>query len=182
MEDYITGIKNVGMDVWNSITEGPHKNSKNGEVISTVKEYLNLQGRYYDLTSDEKSLIEAVLKAKRELQFGLTPTSLRLIEPCKTAHDIWIKLKDSYGSNEQLDSIQSSLLAKYGAFKQNTDESIDKTLERFHQLLSRMDIYDLARKEVEKNTTFLQSLRSEFFNIGQTIYPGPKTIQEVQNA
>ena len=32
-----------------------------------------------------------------------------------------------------------------------------------------MEKYDLARKEVEKKTTFLQSLRSAFFNIGQTI-------------
>ena len=32
-----------------------------------------------------------------------------------------------------------------------------------------MEKYDLGRKEVEKKTTFLQSLLSEFFNIGQTI-------------
>ena len=32
-----------------------------------------------------------------------------------------------------------------------------------------MEKYDLARKEVEKKTTFLQSLCSEFTNIGQTI-------------
>ena len=79
-------------------------------------------------------MIEADLKAKRELHFRLIPSSLRLIEPCKTGHEIWIKVKESYGSNEQQDSIQSSLLAEYSAFKQNSDESIDKTSKRFHQL------------------------------------------------
>ena len=79
-----------------------------------------------------KELIEADLRAKREFRFGLTPSSVRLIEPCQTVHDIWVKLKESYGSNELLDSIQSSLLAEYGAFKQTSDETIDKTSERFH--------------------------------------------------
>ena len=64
-------------------------------------------------------LIEADLRAKRELRFGLTPSYLHLIEPCQTAHDIWIKLRESYGT------IQSSLLAEYGAFKKATDETID---------------------------------------------------------
>ena len=170
MEDYITGIEKVGMDVWNSITEGPYKNNTTVPTpISTVKEFKELKERHENLSSDIKEKIEADLRAKRELRFGLTPSSLRLIEPCKSAHDIWIKLRESYGSNELLDSIQSSLLAEYGAFKQSSDESVDKTSERFHQLLSRMEKYDLARKEVEKKTTFLQSLRSEFFNIGQTI-------------
>ncbi|KAL4564910.1 hypothetical protein LXL04_028986 [Taraxacum kok-saghyz] len=170
MEDYITGIEKVGMEVWNSITEGPfiHRTyCPNG--IFTMKELKDLQDDHKDLPNEVKERVEIDLRAKRELRFGLTPSSLRLIEPCKTAHQIWIKLKESYGSNELLDSIQSSLLAEYGAFKQASDETIDKTSERFHQLLSRMEKYDLARKEVEKKTTFLQSLRSEFFNIGQTI-------------
>ena len=104
------------MDVWNSIIEGLHRNSKSKEIITTVKEYQKLQERHLDLTSDDKKLIEADLRAKRELRFGLTPSSLRLIEPCQTVHQIWIKLQESYGSNELLDSIQSSLLVEYGAF------------------------------------------------------------------
>ena len=169
MEDYITGIEKVGMDVWNSIFDGPHKSNEVKTPITTMKEYKLLHERNQNLPSADKILIEEDLRAKRELRFGFTPSSLKLIEPCQTAHDIWIKLRDSYGSNELLDSIQSSLLAEYGAFKQAADETVDKTSERFHQLLSRMEKYDLARKKVEKKTTFLQSLRSEFFNIGQTI-------------
>ena len=169
MEDYITGIEKVGMDVWNLIIEGPHPNEKNGKIITIVKEYKLLQDRHSDLSVDDKKLIEADLCAKRELRFGLTPSSLRLIEPFQTTHEIWKKLQESYGTNELFDSIQSSLLAEYGAFKQDSEETVDKTSERFHQLLSRMEKYDLARKEVEKKTSFLHSLRSEFFNIGQTI-------------
>ena len=116
MEYYITGIEKVGMDVWNSIIEGPHPNEKNGKIITIVKEYKLLQDRHSDLSADDKKLIEADLHVKRELRFGLTTSSLRLIEPCQTAHKIWINLQDSYGSNELLDSIQSSLFAKYGAF------------------------------------------------------------------
>ncbi|KAL4568081.1 hypothetical protein LXL04_023682 [Taraxacum kok-saghyz] len=79
MEDYITGIEKVGMDVWNSIIEGPHKNSKNGEVISTVKEYLNLQERYSDIPSDKKAWIEADLKAKREQWNGSAAATARSV-------------------------------------------------------------------------------------------------------
>ena len=155
MEDYITGIEKVGMDVWNSIIEGPYKNRTQVLTpITTMKELKELKERHEDLPSDVTDKIEADLRAKRELRFSLTPSSLRLIEPCKTAHDIWIKLKESYGSNELLDSIQSSLLAEYGAFKQSSDESIDKTSERFHQLLSRMEKYDLARKKSGEKDKF----------------------------
>ena len=142
MEDYITGIEKVGMDVWNSIIDGPYINGNEVKTpITTMKEFKLLQEQHEKLPSDAKSLIEADLRAKHELRFGLTPSSLRLNEPCKTAHDISVKLKESYGSNELLDSIQSSLLAEYGAFKQTSDETIDKTSERFHQLLSRMEKY-----------------------------------------
>ena len=135
MEDYITGIEKVGMEVWNSIVEGPFTDSQVLTPITTMKEYKEFRdNQEKDLSSNVKEHIEADLRAKRELRFGLTPSSLRLIEPCKTAHDIWIKLNESYGSNEILDSIQSSLLAEYGAFKQASDESVDKTSERFHQL------------------------------------------------
>ena len=134
---------------------GPYTGPDVKTPIIIMKEYKLLQERKEELDSAVKTMIEADLRVKRELRFGLTPSSLRLIEPCKTAHDIWIKLRDSYGSNVLLDSIQSSLLAEYGAFKQTSDETIAKTSERFHQLLSRMEKYDLARKEVEKKTTFL---------------------------
>ena len=107
MEDYITGIEKVGMDVWNSIVDGPYKNGTQVLTpITTMKELKELKERHADLPSDVKDKIEADLRAKRELRFGLTPSSLRLIEPCKSAHDIWVKLKESYGSNELLDSIQ----------------------------------------------------------------------------
>ena len=81
IEDFITGIEKVGMDVWNSIIEGSHRISRNKEIITTVKEYQKLQETHTDLTSDDKRLIEADLCAKRELRFGLTPSSLRLIAP-----------------------------------------------------------------------------------------------------
>ena len=45
-------------------------------------------------------MIEADLKTKMELRFGLTPSSLCLLDPFKIAYEIWIKLKESYGSNE----------------------------------------------------------------------------------
>ena len=114
IEDYITGIKKVGIDLCNPIVDGPHRNDEVKTSITTMKEYKLLQERYPNLSSGDKCLIEADLHAKRELIFGLTPSSLRLIEPCQTAHDIWIKLRDSYGTNELLDSIQSSLLADTG--------------------------------------------------------------------
>ena len=41
--------------------------------------------------------------------------------------------------------------------------------KRLNAFISFIEKYDLARKVVEKNTTFLQSQRSDFFNIGQTI-------------
>jgi len=39
MEDYITGIEKVGMEVWNSIVEGPLKNELVLTLITTMREY-----------------------------------------------------------------------------------------------------------------------------------------------
>ena len=85
MEDYITGIEKVGMDVWNSIENGSYKNRTQVLTpITTMKELQELKERHANLPSDVKEKIEADLREKRELRFGLTPSSLRLIEPCKT--------------------------------------------------------------------------------------------------
>ena len=93
MEDYITGIEKVGMDVCNSIIDGPYVGNEVKTPITTMKEFKLLQERNEKLDSSVKILIEAYLRAKRELRFGLTPSSLRLIEHCQTAHEIWIKFK-----------------------------------------------------------------------------------------
>ena len=80
MEDYITGIEKVGMELWNSIIDGPYTNKTQVLTpITTMKELKELKERHDNLPSDVKEKIEADNRAKRELRFGLTPSSLRLI-------------------------------------------------------------------------------------------------------
>ena len=51
MEDYITGIEKVGMDVWNSIIDGPYIGTYVKTPITTMKEYKLLQERKEELDS-----------------------------------------------------------------------------------------------------------------------------------
>ena len=80
-----------------------------------------------------------------------------------------MKLKETYTTDEQRDSIQSSLVLKFAGFRQLPNESIDVTAARFHELLSIMEKYDVARSEIDQRTFFLHCLRPKFFNLAETI-------------
>ncbi|KAL4590457.1 hypothetical protein LXL04_003387 [Taraxacum kok-saghyz] len=110
------------------------------------------------------------LKAKRELRFALPPNVFRLVRNCKSAHDIWEKLKVMYGGNEkQLKSQQNAVLSEFGAFKQKSDETLEQYFDRFNLLLSQLEKYSLERKPIEQKVTFLQGLKSEWKNISTTV-------------
>ena len=174
MEDYLLGLEN-GYLIWKSVSDGPCKfpNSKDSEDIwgETTEQYEILKSTPgMNISKENRERIELDLKAKRELRFALPPNVFRLVRNCKTAHEIWDKLKIMYGANEkQRKSQQTAVLSEFGAFKQKSDESLEQCFDRFNMLLSQLEKFDLGRQSIEQKVTFLQGLKVEWKNISTTV-------------
>ena len=61
------------------------------------------------------------------------------------------------------------LLSEFGEFKQNSDETVTQTFDRFNHLLSKMIKHDIERKLIEQKVTFLNGLRSEWRAVVSTV-------------
>ena len=108
------------------------------------------------ISKENKERIEIDLNAKRELRFALTPNVFRLVCNCKSANDLWNKLKEMYGGNlKQLKSQQTAVLSEFGMFKQKSNETLEQCFDRFNLLLSQLEKYNLGRMIIEQKVTFL---------------------------
>ncbi|KAL4563966.1 hypothetical protein LXL04_028015 [Taraxacum kok-saghyz] len=120
MEDYLLGLEN-GYLIWKSVSEGPHTFSATDEAkeiwVETSEQYEVLKSTPgITISKENRERIELDLKAKRELRFALPSNVFRLVRNCKTAHEIWEKLKVMYGGNEkQLKSQQTAALQEKGS-------------------------------------------------------------------
>ncbi|KAL4556842.1 hypothetical protein LXL04_035006 [Taraxacum kok-saghyz] len=113
------------------------------------------------LSKENKERIEIDLKANRELRFSLAPNVFRPVCTCVTANKIWIKLKEMYGGNEkQLKAQQTEILSDFGLFKQKSTESLDQVFDRFNQLLSQLEKFNLAKRTLSRRLR-LQLLQRE---------------------
>lgn len=168
-EDYITGIEDHGLHMWETIMKGPHACSKTNMFVYNQSDYSNIVAKH-DLTQDEKDMLRNDLRAKRDLQFALTPNTLRLISSLNTAKHIWDRSKKLYSRDEdQTHSIRTNMLSELGSFKQKDDETLDQTVDRFNHLLSKMLKHGLERTVIEHKVTFLNGLRAECKSIVSNI-------------
>ena len=107
MEDYITGLEK-GDEIWKSIMKGPYRDEKTKQQINTKAEMLQYIEDHDKLPSEILDKLKWDQKAIRELRFGLNPSALQLIGGCMNAHEIWMKLKETYTAENNV--IQSNRL------------------------------------------------------------------------
>lgn len=162
-EDYVLGIEDAGSSIWHSITESTYEHSETKKVVKTLADYNKIVADHEKITADEKIKLMSNVKALRIIRFSLHPDTIRLVNSYDTAKGIWDRLKELYSGDDDLEhSIQTLLLSEFGAFRQNSDETLDQTFNRFNHLLSRMLKYNLERKVIEQKVTFVNGLRSEW--------------------
>ncbi|KAL7610003.1 hypothetical protein Lser_V15G12622 [Lactuca serriola] len=169
-EDYVIGSEDNGYLIWEAIVSGPFSHSGTSRIIKTQKEYNDLLKDVKDVAQDEKEKFHCNIKALRLIRFALQSDMFRLVSSCSTAKEIWDQLRELYSTDEDLEhSIQTLLLSEFGEFKQNSDESVTQTFDRFNHLLSKMIKHDIERKLIEQKVTFLNGLRSEWRTVVSTV-------------
>src|SRR6187200_2041366 len=91
MEDYLLGLED-GYLIWKSVMRGPHSFPPTDEAehitINSNEEFEELKTKI-TISKEDKAMVEADLKAKRELRFALPPHVFRLVRNCRSANELW---------------------------------------------------------------------------------------------
>ena len=159
MEDYLYGLD---PDVWRSIEIGPcvPTTDSNSSLQSRLIASENVPGA---LTSDEKKMISNDMRCKRELKLAIPTNIFALIQNCKTAQDIWLRLKYLYeGNKTQLMNKKTNLLSEFKDFKQKENETLDDVFRRYTVLLDGLERAGIVKDSHEVNVTFMHSLAKEW--------------------
>ncbi|KAI3515944.1 hypothetical protein L1887_14850 [Cichorium endivia] len=136
MKDYLIGLDK---DLWRSVSEGPHTDIAGRFVVPDGEEAVVLNA------ADLKK-IENDERAMRELRSGLGPDVSHHIADAKSAKEIKVQ----------------EILADFGNFKQEENESLEACYERLSNMIYTLDKYGETRSQQERNIKFLYSLRKEW--------------------
>ncbi|KAI3496277.1 hypothetical protein L1887_38634 [Cichorium endivia] len=153
MKDYLIGLDR---DLWRSVNEGPHTDIAGRFVVPDGEEAVVLNAA--DLRK-----IENDERAMRELRSGLGPDVSHHIADAKSAKEMWDNLKLRFGGDKILHTSKvQEILADFGNFKQEENESLEACYERLSNMIYTLDKYGETRSQQEINIKFLYSLRKEW--------------------
>ncbi|KAI3493173.1 hypothetical protein L1887_42163 [Cichorium endivia] len=153
MKDYLIGLDK---DLWRSVSEGPHTDIAGRFVVPDGEEAVVLN------TADLKK-IENDERAMRELRSGLGPDVSHHIADAKSAKEMWDNLELRFGGDKILHTSKvQEILADFGNFKQEENESLEACYERLSNMIYTLDKYGETRSQQEINIKFLYSLRKEW--------------------
>ncbi|KAI3518386.1 hypothetical protein L1887_07061 [Cichorium endivia] len=156
MKDYLEGLYE-SKDIWRSVKDGPHT---------------DIEGRFIDLDDDEPAgVLNATNlrkvrndeRAMRELRSGLGPDVRHHISGAKSAKEIWDRLAVRFAGDNTLHStIVQEVLANINNFKQQENETLEQTYERYSNMVYELEKYGETRSQQEVTIKFLYSLRLEW--------------------
>ncbi|KAI3503806.1 hypothetical protein L1887_32257 [Cichorium endivia] len=153
MKDYLIGLDK---DLWRSVSEGPHTDIAGRFVVPDGEEAVVLNAA--DLRK-----IENDERAMRELRSGLGPDVSHHIADAKSAKEMWDNLELRFGGDKILHTSKvQEILADFGNFKQEENESLEACYERLSNMIYTLDKYGETRSQQEINIKFLYSLRKEW--------------------
>ncbi|KAI3510835.1 hypothetical protein L1887_17972 [Cichorium endivia] len=153
MKDYLIGLDR---DLWRSVNDGPHTDIAGRFVVPDGEEAVVLNAA--DLRK-----IENDERAMRELRSGLGPDVSHHIADAKSAKEMWDNLKLRFGGDKILHTSKvQEILADFGNFKQEENESLEACYERLSNMIYTLDKYGETRSQQEINIKFLYSLRKEW--------------------
>ncbi|KAI3708662.1 hypothetical protein L2E82_37981 [Cichorium intybus] len=153
MKDYLIGLDK---DLWRSVTEGPHTDIAGRFVVPDGEEAVVLN------VADMKKL-ENDERAMRELRSSLGPDVSHHIADAKSAKEMWDNLELRFGGDKILHTSKvQEILADFGNFKQEENESLEACYECLSNMIYTLDKYGETRSQQEINIKFLYSLRKEW--------------------
>nr|GEX26618.1 integrase, catalytic region, zinc finger, CCHC-type, peptidase aspartic, catalytic [Tanacetum cinerariifolium] len=160
--DFIVGVKRIGVNILKSIDEGPFQMGTLRETQTEGTEgALHLGPErprvYSDLTSKEKDMYNADMRATNILLQGLPKDFYSLINHYTDAKDIWDNVKMLLnGSKLTKEDRESQLYDNFKHFRQHKGEIIHDDYVWFTKLIN--DMWNI------KMTIFRMQLNSKFVN------------------
>ncbi|KAI3523873.1 hypothetical protein L1887_02342 [Cichorium endivia] len=153
MKDYLIRLDK---DLWRSVTDGHHTDIAGRFVVPDGEEVVVLNAKdLKKLENDERAM--------RELRSGLGPDVSHHIADAKSAKEMWDNLALRFGGDKILHTSKlQEILADFGNFKQEENESLEACYERLSNMIYTLDKYGETQSQQEINIKFLYSLRKEW--------------------
>ena len=98
-------------------------------------------------------------KANNTLHCALNPTEFNRISTCKTAKEIWDKLKVTHKGTSQVKELKITLLSnQYEMFKMQANESITSLFDQYTTIINQLNQFGRVIPEDEMVKRLLRSL------------------------
>ncbi|XP_015971903.1 uncharacterized protein LOC107495305 [Arachis duranensis] len=112
-------------------TDVPTKQNSDGEVVAKEDS---------EWTDEEKKKVELNAKAINLMHYAISFEEFRKVSRCKTAKEIWDKLRLTHEGTKQMRETRIGMLMKeYEIFSMKEEESIDQIFERFRIIINNLD-------------------------------------------
>ncbi|GKD51482.1 hypothetical protein Tco_1280458 [Tanacetum coccineum] len=156
MEQYLTFTDH---SLWEVIVNGDL-------VIPVASTSVGAEGPIPPKTAEQKLAKKNELKAKSTLMLPILDEHLLNFHACKDAKSLWEAIKNRFGGNKESKKMQKTILKQnYENFVASSQEGMDKTYDRFQNLISQLEIHGEVISEEDANLKLLRSLPSAWNNI-----------------
>ncbi|GKG00250.1 hypothetical protein Tco_0301940 [Tanacetum coccineum] len=101
------------------------------------------------------------LKAKSTLLLVILDEHLLKFHGIKDGKTLWEAIKARFGGNKESKKMQKTILKQqYENFTTSRSEGLDKTYDRFQNLISQLEIHGEVFSQEDANLKFLRNLPS----------------------
>ncbi|XP_025679169.1 uncharacterized protein [Arachis hypogaea] len=149
-------VQSIDYNIWKIILNGldvPTKQNADGEVVAKEDSEW----------TDEEKKVELNAKAINLMHCAISFEEFRKVSRCKTAKEIWDKLRLTHEGTKQVRETRIDMLMKeYEMFSMKEDESIDQMFERFSIIINNLDAMGRNYSEETLVRKILRSLTKKW--------------------
>ncbi|XP_072090534.1 uncharacterized protein [Arachis hypogaea] len=150
-------VQSIDYNIWKIILNGPDvptKQNADGEVVAKEDN---------EWTYEEKKKVELNAKAINLMHCAISFEEFRKVSRCKTAKEIWDKLRLTHEGTKQVRETRIDMLMKeYEMFSMKEEESIDQIFKRFSIIINNLDAMGRSYSEETLVRKILRSLTKKW--------------------
>ncbi|XP_015941374.1 uncharacterized protein LOC107466878 [Arachis duranensis] len=150
-------VQSIDYNIWKIILNGPDvptKQNADGEVVAKEDN---------EWTEEEKKKVELNAKAINLMHCAISFEEFRKVSRCKTAKEIWDKLRLTHEGTKQVRETRIDMLMKeYEMFSMKENKSIDQMFERFSIIINNLDAMGRSYSEETLVRKILRSLTKKW--------------------
>ena len=146
-ERMIIFLQSIDIELWFIVNESPY----DGSIVDEVTHRPRLKPRN-ELTGDDRTHLTLNAKAMNVLYSALNSNESIRVKGCRSAKEIWDKLREIHeGSENVREQKKSILVTKYESFTMEPHENVDKMYCRFNDLIKDLEVLEKEYSLGEKN-------------------------------